>query len=206
MRKIEIVLIFLTSFVFAIPAYSKPLEFADRADLRIRVKEESHENNKRLHIRVSMAESAKLIGRPKTKVSGKTLQLFLFLHWFSKTNKVAGQADFYLSIPEGVERVTFGKQKCEIWPRNLGAKRLNPEQARVQSVALERFNIDFPNTDPFDIAVRISRYGTPLATTYLKGDSAEYEVVIWQAKERVIYQISNCQIVRTVSQREGVDY
>lgn len=203
-KVIATILIFLTSFVFLVPVHSKPIE-CDCTDLRIRVKEELHEKSRRLHIRVSMTESAKVIGKPKTKVSGKTMQLLLFLHLFSKANKGAGAADFHILIPEGVERVTFGKQNCEIWPRNLSIKKLNSDETKVQNIALEQFNIQHPNTDPFDISVHIRRYGDPLRSTYLRG-AAGYEVVVWHPKGRVIYQIVNFQVAKTVSQHRGVDY
>jgi hypothetical protein len=189
------------SFFSANAVCSHTIERSEVSYVRTRVEQEGDKDRK-LHVRISMLESKKFIGNPRSRQSGKTIQLFLPLNWFDlfSKNKMAGSADFFVNLPRDIEKVTIGKQNVEIWPEDRGAKRLDADEVKARDIALRRFQLDCPKVDSFDTIVAIKRHHSDHKETLAQCNGPEFDIKIYFQNSFIVYEVVNSEIVRAYRQ------
>lgn len=187
------------SYFSANAVWSHTIERSELSDVRTRVEQDAGRPRK-LHVRLSMTDSKRLIGNAKLKKSAKTIQLFLPLHWFEpfSKNKMSGYSDFFVNLPPAIEKVTIGKQNIEIWPEDKGAKRLDADEIKVRDMVLKQFESDCPKIDPFDTIVRVNRYKSLYFVPRLQSNEPGFEATVYYQNSRMTYQIINFEIRQAV--------
>ena len=186
---------FVVSYFSPNAVWPHTIERSELSDVRTRVEQDAGRPRK-LHVRLSMTDSKRLIGKARLKKSGQTIQLFLPLHWFElfSKNRMSWYSDFFVNIPPVTEKVTIGKQNVEIWPEDKGAEKLEGDEVRVRDIALKQFELDCPKIDPFDTIVRVYRYKAPHSITHWQSNEPGFEVTVFYQNCRMTYQIINFEI------------
>lgn len=126
-------------------------QYLSRASVGVLVSDDdSTEESKKIRVEVSARGCLQDFGAMKSKVRDDTLVLMIPVSgmvtvFFKK--KLRQSLDLHIDIPQGVKRVTFAGDNCEIWPRDMGAHIYPPEQQKALEIATKQFQIDLNRTD-----------------------------------------------------------
>lgn len=106
--------------------------------------------SKRLRIEIVANCAIQHFGPMKSKIRDDTLVLMIPVPTLAGAlfvKKPCQSMDLHVEIPKGVKRVTFAGDDCEIWPRDLGARVLSPEEQKAVEEATKHFLTDFNRSD-----------------------------------------------------------